>query len=63
MFDSLLGDYFYPAYEATNRRGQIIVFGAASMTPHGARPNWLKLAWQVCVCVCVYVCVCVLACV
>eukprot|EP00281_Chroomonas_sp_CCMP1168_P012258 CAMPEP_0206282668 /NCGR_PEP_ID=MMETSP0047_2-20121206/39808_1 /ASSEMBLY_ACC=CAM_ASM_000192 /TAXON_ID=195065 /ORGANISM="Chroomonas mesostigmatica_cf, Strain CCMP1168" /LENGTH=127 /DNA_ID=CAMNT_0053712959 /DNA_START=21 /DNA_END=404 /DNA_ORIENTATION=+ len=44
--DSLQGPYFNPAYEKLSRGGRMVVFGAASMTPPGSRPNWIRLAWQ-----------------
>lgn len=32
--------------EPQHRRGHLVVFGAASMTPHGNAPGWPTLAWQ-----------------
>eukprot|EP00123_Amoebidium_parasiticum_P011979 comp21041_c0_seq1/m.28278 comp21041_c0_seq1/g.28278 ORF comp21041_c0_seq1/g.28278 comp21041_c0_seq1/m.28278 type:complete len:392 (-) comp21041_c0_seq1:473-1648(-) len=46
VFDSLLGDYMMPAYNRLGPMGRHLVFGAASFTPTGSRPNWLRLAWQ-----------------
>jgi alcohol dehydrogenase len=42
--DSLCGDWLMPVYNMTKRGGKIIVFGAASFTQSGARPNYLSLA-------------------
>jgi NADPH:quinone reductase-like Zn-dependent oxidoreductase len=46
VMDSVQGPYFQPAYDKLARGGRLVVFGAASMTPAGDRPNWLKLAWH-----------------
>ena len=46
VMDSIQGPYFQPAYDKLARGGRMVVFGAASMTPAGDRPNWLKLAWH-----------------
>ena len=46
VMDSIQGPYFQPAYDKLARGGRIVVFGAASMTPTGDRPNWIKLAWH-----------------
>mmetsp|Transcript_31867 Transcript_31867/g.26880 ORF Transcript_31867/g.26880 Transcript_31867/m.26880 type:complete len:267 (+) Transcript_31867:3-803(+) len=45
VMDSIQGPYFQPAYDKLARGGRLVVFGAASMTPAGDRPNWFKLAW------------------
>jgi NADPH:quinone reductase-like Zn-dependent oxidoreductase len=44
IMDSLCGDWFFAGYNAIKRGGKIIVFGAASFTPHGTRPNYFSLA-------------------
>jgi NADPH:quinone reductase-like Zn-dependent oxidoreductase len=44
VMDSLCGDWFFAGYNAIKRGGKVIVFGAASFTPHGNRPNYLSLA-------------------
>ena len=46
VLDSLGGRWFQPAYAALRPGGRQVVFGAATMTPRGHRPNWLRLAWQ-----------------
>lgn len=46
VMDSVQGPYFEPCFEKLARGGRHIVFGAAAMTPQGARPNWIRLAWQ-----------------
>ncbi|EKX38138.1 hypothetical protein GUITHDRAFT_77483 [Guillardia theta CCMP2712] len=46
VMDSVQGPYFQPCYDRLCRGGRIVVFGAASMTPPGDRPNWIRLAWQ-----------------
>ena len=46
VFDSLLGDWFKPAWNMLEPMGRHVVLGAASMTPSGNGVNWLKLAWQ-----------------
>ena len=46
VMDSIQGPYFQPAYDKLARGGRVVVFGAASMTPAGDKPNWLRLAWQ-----------------
>lgn len=46
ILDSVGGDYFQEGYRRLGRGGRLIVFGAASMTPPGRRPNYLRLAYQ-----------------
>lgn len=46
VFDSLQGEWFNAAYNALEPMGRHVVVGAASMTPSGASPGWLRLAWQ-----------------
>jgi len=44
VFDAIAGPYFRPAFERLRPEGRYVVFGAADLMPHGARPNYLALA-------------------
>ena len=46
VLDSVSGPYFLPGYRRLNPAGRLVIFGAADMMSGGARPNWLRLAWQ-----------------
>jgi len=46
VLDGVAGPYFRPALHRLRPGGRFIVFGAADMTPSGAKPNYAKLAWQ-----------------
>lgn len=46
IIDAVAGDYFKPGYELLTRGGRHVVYGAASFTPIGDKPNWLSLAWK-----------------
>jgi alcohol dehydrogenase len=46
VLDSLAGEWFAPAWERLTPFGRQVLFGAASLTPPGDRPNWPALAWR-----------------
>eukprot|EP01083_Nonionella_stella_P230243 814112_1 len=46
VLDSLLGDFFFPAYSKLSMMGRHIVYGAASMTTPGDGVNWLSVGWR-----------------
>ena len=46
VLDAVLGPYMRPGWDLVARGGRYVVYGAASMTPAGDRPNWARLAWQ-----------------
>jgi alcohol dehydrogenase len=46
VFDAIAGPYFLPALVRLGPEGRHVLFGAADFMPTGARPNWLRLAWQ-----------------
>lgn len=46
IIDAVAGEYFKPGYESLARAGRHVVYGAASFTPTGDKPNWLTLAWK-----------------
>ncbi len=46
VLESIGGKVFKQSFDALAPMGRIITFGAASFTPHGKRPNYLKLIWQ-----------------
>jgi alcohol dehydrogenase len=46
VFDSLLGEFFWPTYQRLNPRGRFVVFGAGSMMQKSDSPSWLSLGWR-----------------
>jgi alcohol dehydrogenase len=46
VFDALGGRYLREGYGLLRHNGRLVSYGLGTMTPSGARPNWLKLAWQ-----------------
>ncbi|MBK1702407.1 zinc-binding dehydrogenase [Thiococcus pfennigii] len=46
VFDALAGPFFLPALVRLAPEGRHVLYGAADFMPSGARPNWLRLAWQ-----------------
>ena len=46
ILDSLAGPFYKPGYDRLNPAGRLVMFGAGDMMPAGARPNYLKLAFQ-----------------
>ncbi len=46
IFDAIAGPFFRPALERLAPEGRHVLYGAADFMPSGARPNWLRLAWQ-----------------
>jgi len=46
VLESIGGKIFKQSFDALSPMGRIITFGAASFTPHGKRPNYLKLIRQ-----------------
>lgn len=46
VFDALAGPFFLPALVRLAPEGRHVLYGAADFMSSGARPNWLRLAWQ-----------------
>ncbi|MDP2435476.1 MAG: zinc-binding dehydrogenase [archaeon] len=46
VMDAIMGVYFEPLFRHISAQGRMVVFGAASMTPAGTRPNWFSLGWK-----------------
>lgn len=40
------GKYFKWSYDALASQGRLIAYGSAQFTPHGFKPNYLKLVWK-----------------
>jgi synaptic vesicle membrane protein VAT-1 len=46
VFDALGGKHLRYGYDLLRPGGRLISYGLGTMTPAGARPNYLKMAWQ-----------------
>jgi synaptic vesicle membrane protein VAT-1 len=46
VFDATAGEYLKPGLERLAPEGRYVLFGAASFMTHGARPDYLTLAWR-----------------
>jgi len=44
--ESVAGPYFLPAYKRLAPQGRLVIFGAASFSTRGNRPNYPALAWK-----------------
>lgn len=46
ILDAIAGPFFLPALARLAPEGRHVLYGAADFMPKGARPDWLRLAWQ-----------------
>ncbi|NEX22149.1 zinc-binding dehydrogenase [Thiorhodococcus mannitoliphagus] len=46
VLDALAGPFFLPGLVRLAPEGRHVLYGAADFMPSGARPSWVRLAWQ-----------------